>query len=338
MIKNWIQKQVPLSVVIQDWARPRDLIFIHKNEIPKKILNFFYQYEINQLPGGLFLGDYRNYHLAIICSKYNIVKAQIMQLIQELEEEVQNNYKNHEDVFFVQLEKEFSNELLLERNLFPLFIVLWKPERPLFESLLSGGEKESNVYINELNNIKFIQTRQNIKNEAEKLKYRFKKIVFSESKYIYKGYVRETNHEVVGMFSSWERENYSSEYWMGLVDQLIYSDYRILKVEELIQQNYLQNQRLGLIELYKTGYMNGIFYNFSAFFKRASKRRVYILPDYKRKKKLITSLNIKKNDEVLFFPTMELDALKNFLFLNNEAFFQKINKNKIGTAYKLVAE
>lgn len=303
-LKKWILRSIPLLTLLKEWAKTRDLILLEENQFSSHIKELLHQNRIGIYPTNTLLVDYKNYHTCLFAKEERLSNNLIQDYIQELEEFLYSCGRNKEDYDLIKI---VSPEKILEnRTFFPLFFLIWKPEKPLLEQFLSGNYQDTIKYNQNSKLIKKVQEDFYV-NYHENVEgyYNLKKLEFNKNQYLYKCFIKKIYDKYIVLFLAEKREDFKLEYFKNLVEFYVYSDRPVLKFEEYLRNVKHLNKSIILLELKQNGNWKGIFYNCISLFYRNRKQKLSILPNYQKSRKYIQLANFYPEDFIILLPTIK---------------------------------
>ncbi|GIX41816.1 MAG: hypothetical protein KatS3mg129_1549 [Leptospiraceae bacterium] len=328
-IKKWLLKSIPLQNLLLEWAKTRNIKLINENAFSKEIKELFYKYKIGVFPSNYLLVDFKNYHITLFLKEEYLPANQIQDYIEELEEFLFYCGRNIDDFKIIKINfKEYLNN----EDLYPLFFIIWKPEKPFLENILSGTRDDSDQI--ELDNTIIRSAKEDFYNNEDMLtkgEYKFKRIEFNKNQYLYKYYIKKFKDKYVVLMLAMKAKEFKLDYLKNLIEFFVYSERPVLKLEENLRYADNINKSLILLELKLNGKWKGIFYNCVSIFYRNNKQKAYILPDYKKYKKYINLSNFNNNDEIILLPTLTSYSGFSYPIELNQV-YQQLMQRKAGKA------
>ncbi len=303
---NWLVKSIPLRFYINEWASIRNLIVLYKENFDEITKKFIKENKISYFPGGNLLGDFHNLNIALIGTKnQQFLTEELKQIyIDELEKYFFKEGRDKDEFIIVNLEIDNSYNQSLE--FFPMFYILWIPEKPLWERMISGKDTSIEKKLKETNNFKKLkEVKQKFYTSAEKSNVKFKLKAISLSKenpLIIKHFIKKIEDRYVILFISTQKDFYSLNIFESIVNSFLYSDRPILKMEDYLKFHQISSYSISMVELKENGMWKAIFYQSSCFFYRKSKNKLYRLPDYARKRKYIHNSLFDNQDRLFIIP------------------------------------
>lgn len=311
-LKKWILQSIPLQNLLKEWCITRELLFIEENQFSQEIKNLFYQNKIGVFEANYLLTDFKNFHIGLFAKEEYLPENLLQDYIEELEEFLKNCGRNQNDFKILKIKLYYDLEIK-NKKIFPLFFIIWIPEKPLLENLLSGkykdnndnnlGEFKSNIIQNAKENF-YLEENKNLIFYG---KYNIKKIEFNKNQYIYKYFVKKFNDKYVLLILSLKSKEFKLDYLKNLIEFFVYSERPVLKLEENLRYNKLKDKSIILLELKFNGLWKGIFYNTTALFYRKNKNRIYLLPNYYYHNKYIKLSFFYNEDELIILPSYNND-------------------------------
>jgi hypothetical protein len=141
-LKKWILQSIPLQNLLKEWCITRELLFIEENQFSQEIKNLFYQNKIGVFEANYLLTDFKNFHIGLFAKEEYLPENLLQDYIEELEEFLKNCGRNQNDFKIFKI-KLYNDLEIKNKKIFPLFFIIWIPEKPLLENLLSGKYKDN---------------------------------------------------------------------------------------------------------------------------------------------------------------------------------------------------
>ncbi len=288
-LRQWLLKSIPLNKLILEWCKTRDLVLLEEYFFNEKIKNFKKKY-LGIYTGGEYFSDYKNIHICLVGKKEKISENLLQDYIKELEEFLIHSGRKKNDFYFIKVNRELYSQLM-DFNLYPLLFILWKPEKPIIERILSGENENIQIHNNNIVPVKeyFYEIEDNFNITNYTNHYTMRKVILSNgnSEFILKYYIKKVQDKLVFLMLGMKQINFQKDYLKNLIDFYIYSERPVLKLEESLKYDNNTSRSIILLELKYNGLWKGIFFNCNSLFYRDNKKKFYILPDYLKNKKYI---------------------------------------------------
>lgn len=336
-IKQLIYSNIPVIEFLRDWAWKRDFRIFFENEIPEKIPGISGgKKTLLSLLDSIFLDDYSHYRYALLLSKHAVSRLQLQEILTDIKEELQKSGKNINDFHFLKVPSKLQETMKIGET-HPLFFIVWKFEKPIMERILSGVDEEIPSPHPADNHRNTMDPFSSQETSVSGKIFRFRKMLFSSHSKITRSYVRETASGYAILFYATEKEDFSGDFYKELVEMILFGDHPLHKLEEMLQLNYLSGKNIGVLELHNEGYWRSLFYNFYSFYYRSSRKKITVLPEYKKYGRYIHLSKMEINDVLFIAPSLTDINFFEYFATSFPDFLQNLKKLHPGKVYTIKA-
>lgn len=278
-VRRWILKSIPLDLLIAEWLKVRELSWIGEDRFPAQLREQADAEAFLLREGGDLLGDRRRLHLGLVCADgRTVTRSERLHLLEDLREYLRGCGRQESEFEFLRPTRFRLGRLKTT----PLFFILWSPDAPLLERLLSGKAdlpaqiKQDRYTFREL----FQEQRESPeprpeaqpKSEDAELPFgrnsiNYRVVGTSRGEVFRKMFIRLAGDRLFLVYISSDGR-LRSEYVTALIDGLASSTYPVYRLEDLLLNHPPSEVRVTVLEARRDGNMEMLSYGHEHVFLR----------------------------------------------------------------------
>lgn len=283
-VRRWILKSIPLDLLIAEWLKVRHLRWIGEDRFPAYLREQADAESFLLREGGDLFGDRRRLRLGLVCADdRRVTRSERLNLLEELREYLRKCGRQESEFEFLRPTRFRLGRL----GTTPLFFILWSPDVPLLERLLSGKQdlpaqvKQDRYTFQELlqehPTVDTARPQVKPKSDEAELPFgsnaiRYRVIGTSRGRVSRKMFIRLTGERLFLVYMSSDGR-LQSEYIRALIDNLASAAYPVYRLEELLLSHPPVEVRLTVLEARREGNMEMLNYRHEHVYLRDGKPR-----------------------------------------------------------------